>query len=399
MIVYLCTNFELVWLSCSWVIQETIQLQQTFERFCPSLYALNPTIVSNMNCLEGGCCLQVMRGDQLQVQLRAQQWQLLHFLRIQVGPGEQTLARHCPRVFGNIRPLFLKIWLTMGSRIFHLVEHGLAGKTFPILSASVIALSAPDTAHAAITDEPEKVHSRSRHGTHHHDHHNHHHHYRRSRRNGIINQGSTNHTRNHNSANWCAKHVEPNLNLNLHQLREAIYPKAMGCTSCLANCLTIFCLQHWGLHWGFHLWLVQVAMCQRGQATQKRRRVCAMGIDVNQVIERTTVKVFKAIWVGGSHWSMVVKWGMGIWWMHLVGGDSRMRWWWVGGSIRCGGCERLNLGLCFIFGLLLFFKNLFFCNMSEEWKKWFFFCYLGQQRSVINVCLFIYIWYKMQASC
>ena len=56
MIVYLCTKFELVWLSCSWVIQETIQLQQTFEQFCPSLYS---TLTSWWSCSTYyGCLLQ-----------------------------------------------------------------------------------------------------------------------------------------------------------------------------------------------------------------------------------------------------------------------------------------------------------------------------------------------------
>ena len=38
MIVYHCTKFELVFSISSYVIQETFQHHQTFERFCPSLY-------------------------------------------------------------------------------------------------------------------------------------------------------------------------------------------------------------------------------------------------------------------------------------------------------------------------------------------------------------------------
>ena len=38
MIVYHCTNFELVGSKFTWVIQETFQHHKTFEQFCPSLY-------------------------------------------------------------------------------------------------------------------------------------------------------------------------------------------------------------------------------------------------------------------------------------------------------------------------------------------------------------------------
>ena len=38
MILYHYAKFELVWLSCFWVIQKIVQLQKSFERFCPSLY-------------------------------------------------------------------------------------------------------------------------------------------------------------------------------------------------------------------------------------------------------------------------------------------------------------------------------------------------------------------------
>ena len=39
MIFYRCTKFEVVCLSCSGGIQETLQHHKTFERFCPSLYS------------------------------------------------------------------------------------------------------------------------------------------------------------------------------------------------------------------------------------------------------------------------------------------------------------------------------------------------------------------------
>ena len=38
MIFYHCTKFEVVCLSCSGVIEETLQHHKTFEQFCPSLY-------------------------------------------------------------------------------------------------------------------------------------------------------------------------------------------------------------------------------------------------------------------------------------------------------------------------------------------------------------------------
>ena len=38
MIFYDFTKFEVVCLSCSGVIEETLQHHKTFERFCPSLY-------------------------------------------------------------------------------------------------------------------------------------------------------------------------------------------------------------------------------------------------------------------------------------------------------------------------------------------------------------------------
>ena len=106
------------------------------------------------------------------------------------------------------------------------VESGLAGETFPILSAGAIASSASATAHAAIANEPEEIHSRSRHDTHHH--HHHHHHHRRSRRNSTVNQGGTAHARNNDSANRRAEHVEANLNLNAHQPQRGNIPKGDG---------------------------------------------------------------------------------------------------------------------------------------------------------------------------
>ena len=39
MISYHCTKFEVVCLSCSGVIEETLQHHKTFEQFCPSLYS------------------------------------------------------------------------------------------------------------------------------------------------------------------------------------------------------------------------------------------------------------------------------------------------------------------------------------------------------------------------
>ena len=37
MILYHYAKFELVWFSCSWVILKIVQLQKSFERFCPSV--------------------------------------------------------------------------------------------------------------------------------------------------------------------------------------------------------------------------------------------------------------------------------------------------------------------------------------------------------------------------
>ena len=52
MISYHCKKFEVVCLSCSGVIEETLQHHKTFERFCPSLYvcmhtgrAVKPTFI------------------------------------------------------------------------------------------------------------------------------------------------------------------------------------------------------------------------------------------------------------------------------------------------------------------------------------------------------------------
>jgi len=113
--------------------------------------------------------------------------------------------------------------------ILHPVESGLAGETFPILSAGVGASSAPATATAStIADESEEAHSKSRHDTHQHPPHHHHpQHHRRSRRNSTVNQGGTSTTpRNNDSANRRAEHVEPNANPHPHQ--RGSVPKGDG---------------------------------------------------------------------------------------------------------------------------------------------------------------------------
>ena len=117
--------------------------------------------------------------------------------------------------------------------ILHPVESGLAGKTFPILSAGVGASSAPATASAStIVDESEEPHGKSRHDTHHHHHQPHHHpqHPRRSRRNSIVNQGGTSITsRNNDPSHRRAEHVEhvePNANPHAHQ--RGSVPKGDG---------------------------------------------------------------------------------------------------------------------------------------------------------------------------
>ena len=46
MIFYHCTKFEVVCLSCSGLIEETLQHYKTFERFCPSLYATSTLCIT-----------------------------------------------------------------------------------------------------------------------------------------------------------------------------------------------------------------------------------------------------------------------------------------------------------------------------------------------------------------
>lgn len=102
------------------------------------------------------------------------------------------------------------------------VESGLAGETFPILSAGVNGSSAPTPTTAAIKDESDEAHSRHRHDTHHHHHHQQH--QRRSRRNSAVNQGGPTHARNNDSANKRAEHVE----LNAHPPQRGSIPKGDG---------------------------------------------------------------------------------------------------------------------------------------------------------------------------